>query len=80
MQMNSGFHGSILHVLEYAEYFLQKKADVHIGAVFISAENRKIAEDLGIHVHSIRDVPLTENTISFLPCIFFCSPTWFSET
>lgn len=58
MQMNSGFHGSILHVLEYAEYFLQKKADVHIGAVFISAENRKIAEDLGIHVHSIRDVPV----------------------
>lgn len=58
MQMNSGFHGSILHVLEYAEYFLQKNAEVCIGSVFISEENRKIAEDLGIHVYSLRNIPV----------------------
>ncbi len=58
MQMNSGFHGSMLHVLEYAEYFIQKNADVHIGSVFISEENRKIAEDRGIHVHSLRELPV----------------------
>ena len=68
MQMNSGFHGSMLHVLEYAEYFIQKNADVHIGSVFISEENRKIAEDRGIHV------------ILFLLCTFSFSPTWFAGT
>lgn len=56
MNMN-GFHGSALHVFEYAEYFVKKGAEVSIASVFIADENATLAEKLGARLYSLRDLP-----------------------
>lgn len=58
MHMNNGFHGSIMHILEYAEFFLKRKDEVYIAAVFISDEIRNEAERLSVRLFNIDELPL----------------------
>lgn len=56
MHMN-GFHGSVLHVLEYAEYFVKNGADVSVASMFIADEQTAFAKKLGIHLYLLQDIP-----------------------
>lgn len=60
MDMDKGLHGSLLHILEYGEYFRSLGYEIHIGAMFLSEENSELARNLGFTVHKIKDIPLEE--------------------
>lgn len=52
----NGLHGSVLHVLEYAEFFRSMGADVSIGTIFIDPEIKRRADKAGISVFKIDEV------------------------
>lgn len=55
-----GLHGSFMHALEYGEYFVARVAAVHFASLYITPENRRIAEERGIKVHFLTEVPATK--------------------
>lgn len=58
-------HGSFLHILEYAEYFISIGYDVTIGSVYISPYNREIVEKRGINVFPVFQLPDVEYDIVY---------------
>lgn len=58
MYMSGGYHGSIMHILEYADYFLKRGDEVSIGSVFISDDIGDEAKKQGIHLYNITDIPM----------------------
>lgn len=60
MHMDGGYHGSVLHVLEYAEYYVNRGDDVTIGAVFIDAAIAAEAERIGVKLCHLKQVPVEQ--------------------
>lgn len=59
----NGFHGSVIHILEYAEYLARLGHDVTWVAVFVSPPMKRDAEARGIRLFSLANFKPAPETI-----------------
>lgn len=55
-----GVHGSVMHIMEYANYYKELGWEVYIGAVKIDQQIKQILGSNGIHIYYINKIPLDQ--------------------